>query len=334
MKKRLEQLVKKLGIVCLVGTLAMTWAGCGASKASYDSAATISQPSENYSSAEMGGGYYYAEDVVMEEADMELADGKTTESTERGNDNEVVAGTNRKLIKTVDMNVETKEFEKVMATIEEQVAALGGYIENMETYNGSTYSHYRSSRNASLTLRIPKERLGDFLTTISDISNVVRRSENVEDVTLAYVDTESRRNSLKIEQDRLLELLSKAESMDDIITIEDRLSDVRYELESMESRLRTYDNKVDYSTVYLYIDEVKELTPIVEETAWQRITGGFVESLQDIGDGFVELTIWFVVHIPYMVIWAVVIVAGVLIIKGICKRRRSRKQKNKENENQ
>lgn len=325
MRKRMGKLTKKLAVVCLAGALTVTWAGCGASSKSYDSAASITAPAENRNA-------YYAEDMVAEEADMELADG-VTGGTERGNATDASVATDRKLIKTVNMDVETKEFDTVMATVEEQVASLGGYIENMETYNGSAYSHYRSSRNASLTLRIPKERLGDFLATISGISNVVRRSENVEDVTLAYVDTESRRNSLKIEQDRLLELLSKAESMEDIITIEDRLSDVRYELESMESRLRTYDNKVDYSTVYLFIDEVKELTPIAEETAWQRITGGFAESLKDIGDGFVELAIWFIVHIPYMIIWAVVIVAAIFILKGIRNRRRIRRQKKQENKN-
>lgn len=334
MRRLFEKQRKKLAVMCLTACLVVTWAGCGASTKSYDSAASISMPEENYStSMEMGGGYY-AEDVVMEEADMELADGKFSGGTKGGNANDTIVASERKLIKTVDMNVETKEFEAVMDTIEEQVTALGGYIENMETYNGSTYSGYRSSRNASMTLRIPKDRVNSFLATVSDISNVVRRSENVEDVTLAYVDIESRRNALQTEQDRLLELLGRAESIEDIITIEDRLSNVRYELESMESRLRTYDNKVDYSTVYLYIDEVKELTPVVEETVWQRITGGFAESLQDIGDGFVELAIWFVVHIPYMAIWAVVIVVFVLIIRKNCRNRRDRKQKNDENAKQ
>jgi len=78
--------------------------------------------------------------------------------------------------------------------------------------------------------------------------------------------------------------------------------------------------------VYLSVEEVRELTPVQEETVWQRITGGFAESLKDIGNGFVELTIWFVVHIPYLVIWAVVIVVTVIIVKTIRKKRRSRKQ--------
>ena len=67
--------------------------------------------------------------------------------------------------------------------------------------------------------------------------------------------------------------MEKAESIEDIITIEQRLSNVRYQIESMEAQLRTYDNKVDYSTVHLDVSEVKELTPVHEETLWERISG-------------------------------------------------------------
>lgn len=326
MKRIRRAQLKKLAVVCLACCMVMTWGGCGASSKSYDSAASVEMPRENYSSAEMGGGYY-TEETIAEEVDMEMAD--TTADTLDSNG----AATNRKLIKTVDMNVETKEFDLVMSTIETQVSTLGGYIENMETYNGSTYSGYRSVRNASMTIRIPKDKLNGFLETVSEISNVVRRSENVEDVTLAYVDIESRRNALQTEQDRLLELLGRAESIEDIITIEERLSHVRYELESMESQLRTYDNKVDYSTVYLYIDEVQELTPIVEETAWQRMTGGFVESIQNIGNGAAEICIWLVVHSPYFILYAVFVTVVILIVKTISKRSAAKQQK-KENPKQ
>jgi len=313
--------MKKMKVWFLIGCMMLTMCGCGgSSKYAADTMTSGSAPAENNMAAQDMGGGFYTESAVMEEAEAEW------DMDESGVGETPNVLSDRKLIKTVDLHVETKEFDKVMITLEEQVTAMGGYIENMETYNGSTYSGYRSSRDASLTIRIPKDKLETFLGTISDISNVVRRSENVDDVTLAYVDIESRRNALKTEQERLLELLAMAENVDEIILIEDRLSDVRYQLESMESQLRTYDNKVDYSTVYLSVEEVRELTPVQEETVWQRITGGFAESLKDIGNGFVELTIWFVVHIPYLVIWAVVIVVTVIIVKTIRKKRRSRKQ--------
>lgn len=317
--------MKKIPVLLLIGGMMLTMSGCGASSEyAADTMASGSVPMENYADQNMGGGYYSESAAVVEEAEVEW-DSDEAITTEKGKE-ATVALSQRKLIKTVDLHVETKEFDKVMVTLEEQVTAMGGYIENMETYNGSTYSGYRSARDASLTIRVPKDELETFLSTISDISNVVRRSENVDDVTLEYVDIESRRNALQTEQERLLELLAIAENVEEIILIEDRLSDVRYQLESMESQLRTYDNKVDYSTVYLTVEEVKELTPVVEETVWQRISGGFVDSLKDIGNGFVEWGIWFVVHIPYLVIWAVVIVVVVITVKSIRKKRRAKKQ--------
>ncbi len=318
MKKRLQVLV-------FTTLLALSLTACGG--ASMDSAS--SSPEAMY-------------ETVTEEyydAEMGFSNGSSSvEVTEEASGSQNTMQTERKLIKTVDMSVETKEYDNLLAAVENKVKFLGGYIENMETYNGSAYSNYRSSRNANMTLRIPQESLDVFLEEISTISNVVRHSENVDDVTLKYVDLSSHKEVLQAEQDRLLKLIEQAETIEDIITLENRLSDIRYQIESMESQLRTYDNKVTYSTVYLYIDEVKELTPVAEETVWERITGGFAESIADIVYNITEAFIWFVVSIPYLLIWAVVIIVVVMVLKKIKKRTNRIKQqeiaKTKENEGQ
>lgn len=328
-----KKVCKKATVVMLSACMMAMLAGCGSSsgglnKATMDSAASM--PME----APMANGsglldYGYTESVVMEEAkEMENAsESGTTTSTQ-------TAVNDRKLIKTVDMNVETREYDQLMSTIQTQVKELGGYIESMNTYNGSRYYDYNPVRNADMTLRIPKDKLDGFLNTMSEISNVVRRSDNVEDVTLAYVDLESHKEALRTEQDRLLQLLERAETIEDIIIIEQRLSDVRYQLESMESQLRTYDNQVDYSTVYLSIEEVEVFTPVEEETAWERISEGFMESLDNIGNGFVEFGIWFVIHIPYLVLWAVFVTIFVLIILWLIRHSTKQPQTKKEEQEQ
>ena len=139
---------------------------------------------------------------------------------------------------------------------------------------------------------------------------------------------------LVAEQERLLALMEQAETIDDIIMLESRLSEIRYQIESMESQLRTYDNKVDYSTVYLKVDEVKELTPVVEETALQRIANGFANSLKEIRDGLTEFAIWFVVNIPYFILWIVVFVVVVVLIKAFAKVLRKRNDRPKKKEDQ
>jgi len=303
---------KKWTVALLTLCMMFVLVGCGAS--AKDQAFTESMVTN---SASKGESYdvFYDNKVVVEESYEEFAPESPMESGSEAVKEDLAALQERKLIKTVDLNVETKEFDQMLTTLEQNITDLGGYIESMEVYNGSSYSGYRSSRDANMTIRIPKQRLDTFLETVEGISNVVRRSESVEDVTLTYVDLESHKKVLQAEQDRLLELLKKAEAIEDIITIESRLSNVRYQIESMESQLRTFDNKVDYSTVYLNVDEVQELTPVQEETVWQRIAGGLTDNLRDIKDGTVEFFIWFVINIPNFIVWIIIIVIAVIVIR-------------------
>lgn len=307
----------------LSAILVLGLAACGAAKDSAMNGGTMTQNSMAGVSASKDYGYMEGTEAYVSEDSM-TADTAGGTAPAQVVDNSAYFE-ERKLIKTVNLQVETQEFDAMLASIEEQVENLGGYIESMNTYNGSRYSDRQSSRNSSLTVRIPKQQLSGFVNAISEAGNVINRSENVEDVTLAYVDMESRRNSLKTEQERLQELLEAADSLEDILTIEERLSTVRYQLESMESQLRTYDNKVDFSTVYMNIQEVKELTPVEEETAWERISNGFMDSLINVRDGLVNFFVWFVVSLPYLAIWAIVIFAIVMIIRRLVRRSRRKK---------
>ncbi len=320
---------RRCAAVLLCALTAFVYMGCGASKTADGSASVTTDMKSSYDSAS-GGGAMYGVNSVPEyetgEFDMEEYESPDYAASESAPESQgVLEG--RKLIRTVRLEAETKEFDQMMSSLEEQVGDMGGYIESMETYNGSSYSDYVTSRYASLTVRIPSGKLDMFLQTVSDISNVVRRRDNVEDVTLSYVDMESRRNTLRTEQERLMSFLEKAETIEEIITIEQRLSEVRYQLESMESQLRTMDNLIDYSTVEMNVSEVRELTQIQEEKPGpgKRIVDGFVENLRIIGEGAMEFAIWFLTHIPYLVIWAAVIGAAFVCWMKARKRRLAKK---------
>ena len=221
---------------------------------------------------------------------------------------EEAPATDQKLIKRVSMEAETEDLESLLPQITAKVAELGGYIENQELHNGSAYASYRS-RSVTMTVRIPAERLDEFTRQVEGVSNVVNYTESAEDVTLQYVDTESRVKALEVEQQRLLELLENAETMADLLEIESRLTDVRYELENYASRLRALENKVSYATVNLFIRQVKVYTEVEPQTVWQRIGGGFRENLVDIGQDLTDLFVWLVTYSPQLIFWALVIFA-------------------------
>lgn len=257
------------------------------------------------SSDEAGKDYYAAEPEEMYNEGVATDEQKSTSASSLPE--------NRKLIRTVRMEAETEDLTTLLGALEEKLSELNGYVEEREVYNGSTYDD-RRYRHAELTLRIPADNLNSFVDHVEGASNVVSSNETIDDVTTQYVDTESRVKALQIEQERLLALLEKAETMEDILTIEERLTDVRYDLENVTSQLRVLDNQVTYATLHLYITEVQEYTPVIEEepTAWERIAEGFMESIEDITEGVKEFFIWLIVNSPYLLIWAVVIAAVLL----------------------
>lgn len=235
----------------------------------------------------------------------------------------------RKWIITGNMETETDDLDAALSAIREKITALGGYIENQNSYNGSTYNG-RRYRNSNLTVRIPADRLDAFTDAVQGCVNVVSSSRDAQDVTLTYVDTESRIAALRTEQSRLMELLAQADNMSDLLEIEARLTDVNYELERYSSKLRTLDNQIDYATISLFISEVKEYTPVEEPGFFQRIRQGFTSNLQDLWETLQDLAVFVITNIPALILWGLVIFGVVKLAKKHPIRRRSRKAADQE----
>lgn len=232
-----------------------------------------------------------------------------------GGSSAVALPENQKLIRTIRIEAETEDLDGLLATVNQRITELEGYVEAQNIYNGSAYNT-RRSRNANLTIRIPAEQLDAFVGHVSQDSNITSKNESTENITLSYVATQSRITALETEQTRLLELLAKAEDMEDLLLIESRLTEVRTELEQVTSQLRLYDNQVNYGTIHLNIYEVREYTPVEEpETVWERIAEGFMENLKGLGDGLTELFIFVVTGLPYLIPLGAVVTLVILSIK-------------------
>ena len=246
----------------------------------------------------------------------------------RTSDETSPAPVERKLIRNVSMNLETREFDALTKSISDAVTFFGGYMEQSDVSGNSLYwSDERSSRCSNLTARIPENKLDAFLTEVSGQGNVTYKNESVQDVTLQYTDITSRKKTLQMEQDRLWELLEKAESIDAVIALEARLSEVRYQLESIESQLRTLDNQIVYSTVYLSIQEVQVLTSTDPDTIPVRIQKGLSRSLNTLKISSIDFLVWFISSLPILAVFAVLVFIAVIILKKPLKRRKTRKQK-------
>lgn len=232
--------------------------------------------------------------------------------------------TDRKLIRRISMDLQTRELESLLSSIDAKVAELGGYVESRSVRMGASSN---DSRYANLTIRIPADKLDAFTEHVSTVGNVTSTTESAEDVTLNYVATESKKKALEAEETRLLALIEKAENLNELLQLEKRLTEVRTDLEKVTSQLKLYDNLVDYGTVQLDINEVKEYTPVEEPDFWERITTGFESSVRNTGMILEELLIFCVCAIPYLTPPTIVVAAIgliVLLIVSIVKRKKSK----------
>lgn len=295
---------KSMISVLLAAAMVMAvFAGCSAK-----SEAPMENSADRYAGGLYGGLYDGASDMV----------------TEEGKPAETVMTANQKLVRTMTVEAETADMDALLTELDQKIISLGGYVENKSTRNGGSTST-RRYRYADMTIRIPADRLGEFIDHISGQTNVLSYNESADDITLRYVATQSRVTALETEQQRLLELLAKAENMTDLLLIEERLTNVRTELEEFTSQMRIYDNMVDYGTVRLSVTEVQEFTPVQEETVWQKIGNGITESWKNLCDGAEAVFVFLIVSLPYCIP-----IGGAVLITVIAVKLANRKPKKKE----
>jgi hypothetical protein len=223
---------------------------------------------------------------------------------------DVPAENPEKIIYSGDATVETTEFDKSVAALEAMIEKEGGFIES-SSVNGSNYYDssrgYASKRSASYTLRIPSAKFNTLMSSLSDIGNVPYTHTYTENVTAQYYDTQARLNALQAQETRLIEMLKIAETVEDIITIEDKLSDVRYRIDSLQSSLNNWDRKVAYSTLNVTVKEVQAYTPetVTKLSYGQKLWRTFTDALENTGEFFKNLLLFLVSAIPTLVILAV-----------------------------
>ena len=246
MKKRIFALT---GILL---ALLLVLAGCG-SRAANDSPGDAGYGSYNQKSES-----YKASETLFDTENPMPSPGEPATGENSG----AALTTDRKLIQTAWMELESRDYPNALAGLEKMITEQGGYIESRSEQGGSLYSTRYNARYASITARIPAEELESAMSAAGELCNVVSRSTDVADVTESYADTEARLKTLRLQEERLLEILSKATELGDVLELESRLSDVRYQIESYEATLRNYDSRVSYSTLHITLQEVVEYSII------------------------------------------------------------------------
>ncbi len=257
------------------------------------------------------------------------------QNTETGNNDDkltVDPTKSRLLIRTVTMMVETKDLDKVKTDLEIIIGANNGYIESS---NLTGTGKNKNLRTLTYTIRVPANQLDAIITAVGNNCNILSSSEKSTDVTLEYVDTKARVESLRVEYEQLMNLLKKSEDLNNIIMLQNRLTEVRYQIESYESRLRVLENQVTYATLHLTIREVLEETavePAHVPTFGEKIIKQFENTWKNTKKFFQGLVLVLIAFLPGIIFLGINAIIVVIIIKSIKKKRRKKTNTAKINE--
>lgn len=316
------KITKRLSFFILALILLLSFAACGAQSKSSAADSAAGEMSPQYATNREEAGGPEAEMPASEEQSSSLSQGTVNSD---------------KIIYSGSATVETMEFDKSLEALAKLIEGCGGFVQSSgitgNDFN-TTYYGGKSYRRADYTLRIPVGKFSAVTEALDTLGNVSYTSTNAENVTMQYRDTQSKLNSRRTEETRLLELLAKADTVEDMLKIESYLSDVRYEIESLESSIKNWDSLISYSTLSLTINEVTVYSEDEPATLsyGQQLSNAFTSSIRAVGRFFKDFFKLFVAALPVLVILGVLAVIIVVIVK-LSLRRKKTKQDRQDNQN-
>lgn len=165
---------------------------------------------------------------------------------------------------------------------------------------------------------MPSAKLDEVARSVGGFCNVLSQSESMDDITDSYYDAQAHLKSLQIQEERLLAILEKADKLEDIITLESALSDVRYQIESLTASLRRMDSQVTYSYLNISLREVVEYQEVQEKprTFTERMGEAFGDGVGDMVDGLQSFALFLARTGPSLVVLIAIVVAIVLIVRS------------------
>lgn len=227
----------------------------------------------------------------------------------------------RKLIREVDLRIQTKDLTKLLQNLLSKSKELGGYVDNESV----------SDKRATIVFKIPSEKLDTFVEYTKSTGNITRSNLKTIDVTLEHIDMEARIKSLEAQLLSLQKLLdTKASYLNEIIDIMKRIKEVEAELESCRTALAKLNNRITYSTVSIVAEQHDVITHVSAKGMWGEIANKFLNNLNRILSALKTFFIWFVSSIPYFALIAIIAFIIRLIFKAIKKHEKKKSAKKAE----
>ena len=209
-----------------------------------------------------------------------------------------------KIIYSGNISLYTDDYKGTFAKIGEYAVNVGGFIQNSNSsYIDKTQNILLNS--GYITIRVPAAKFDEAMKEIQNYGSPISTSKNSMNISQQYQDIKGQLDSLKIQEERLLEYLKKADKIQDMLSIESELNRVRTQIDNKTTMIKNWDKEVAYSTIYVSVTEKKLATSTVKspfEDMLQKIKEGFIASVNLLLNILAELIVWIFKIIPFAVI--------------------------------
>jgi len=257
-----------IGGIALAAALALTVAACGGEYGDDDDAGgPAAEPPGIVNTnvddgASEGGG------------NVDQTNGGTTGGggTGGGGDGFQVGSLDRKIIRDATIEITVESVPSAVAQIENLATRSGGFVSGSSmTIENPQDEKDEQRQRATISIRVPASQYPSILQDVRELAGeVVSESSQATEVTEEYTDLQSELRNLQATEAQYLELLTRAETIDEILTVQDRLNSVRSQIERVQGRLNVLDDLTELATITVDI-ELPPLAPaIVEETGGQN----------------------------------------------------------------
>lgn len=193
-----------------------------------------------------------------------------------------------------DMTIETRNFDETVDWIRSQIHSCDGFIQDE---SGDRTDH--NLRYAFFTARIPTDQFELFMKDVSEKENVVHSNQSMENITRNWTNTTAQIESLEKERERLNTLTEKAETVADLIAIEDQMSEIDQELQMYNQDLSSMNLDLEYSTVFIDIHEV-EVYSAGNASPWKNIRMAFSDTWQAFLNALGNAAVFLIYALPWI----------------------------------
>ena len=210
------------------------------------------------------------------------------------------ANIDRKIVKNGSMTMEVNDITTAMTGVAEVAKDLNGYVVSSNKWGDIDIT------SGQITIRVPSDRFDEALDRLRQIAvNVPSESTNSQDVTEQYTDLQAQLRNLEATEAQYLEILKKAEKVEDILAVQQQLSNVRGQIEQVKGRILYIERTSDMGLIDVTLQKVKP----IGGTAWSALETlkSAARGLVSFGKVLVNIIIWVAVFSPVWIIILVVV---------------------------